>query len=387
MLPYILVAAALLLSLGTGHDLGQTAAYFLEGTLAWSTLQLLGVVTLIEMLTVFLQLTGSLDRILAALRGLLRDTKLLIALVPSLMGLFPVPGGTVMSAPMVGVYGDELSMDTDHKAAVNLFFRHIVDQVFPFKPHLILAAAVLNVPLFTLIGWHLPVTVVSLLFGYWYLVGRYPAPEMVPAARGEKGSNRLPLWVEVMPFAIPLVLALVFKIDFLYAMAVGVLFGLATQGASRAMLRKMVAKGIQPKMLLILLSVMVFKTVVEHSGLVPTMAAAFTGYGIPPALLAFLLPMAVGMATGMETAVVALAFPLLVGLVPAGIAGMPYILVMMIANAVGSCLSPAHTCMAAGNEYYGANYGRVVQISLAPYLFRLALMLAFAWTLAIYFQS
>lgn len=384
MLGYILIAAALLLGLLTGSSLLQVAGYFAEGLLAWSTLQLLGVVTLIEMLTVFLQGTGSLERMLAALRRVFQDSRVLIALVPSVMGLFPVPGGAILSAPMVEKYGGEIGFGANTKAAVNLFFRHIWDQVFPFKPHLILAAAVLNIPLFTLIGWHLPVTVATMLLGYWYLVGRNPRPRVPHEGNGVDLGVGRPLWVEVAPLLIPLVLALLLGIDFLFAMAAGLLFGLATQRISRGMLEKIVAKGVRPRLLFTLASVMVFKTVVEHSGLVRETAVLFTGMGIPLVLLTVALPLAVGVATGLEMAVVAMAFPLLVGMVPAGTPALPYILVMMVANAVGATLSPAHICMAAGNEYYGASLGRVVWLNLPPMLFRLVATLLFAWALAIY---
>ncbi|MGI5835748.1 MAG: DUF401 family protein [Chloroflexota bacterium] len=384
MLSYVLLIAAASLSFATGHDIGQTATYFLEGALAQATLQLLGVVTIIEMLTIFLQDTGSLDRILTALRRVISDVRLLIAMVPSLLGLFPVPGGTVLSAPMVAAYGKELNLSSDHNAAINLFFRHVCDQVFPYKPHLILAAAVLNVPLFTLIGWQLPVAIIGLFFGYWYLIGRLPSPKTAPPVNAADGGNGLPLWVELMPFLIPLALPIGFGIDFLYAMAGGLLFGMITQRVSGSMIRKMVLKGIQLKMLLILVSVMVFKTVVENTGLVQVMAAAFTNFGISLAILVLALPAVVGFFTGLETAVVAMVFPLLFGLIPQGVNPMPYILVMMMSNAVGSCVSPAHTCMVAGNEYLGANYGQVARLTVVPLLFRLVAMIGFAWAVSTY---
>ncbi len=384
MLGYFLVAASLVLGLVTGHSLPQVAGYFLEGLLDWSTLQLLGVVTIIEMLTVFLQSTGSLDRMLAALRRVFNDPRVLIGLVPSVLGLFPVPGGAILSAPMVEKYGAEIGFDAEEKATINLFFRHIWDQVFPFKPHLILAAVVLNMPLFTLIGWQLPVTVASAVAGYWYLVGRTPRAIVRDSDPTKELGGGGPLWVEVAPLVISLVLALLLGLDFLYAMALGLLFGLATQRVSRAVLEKMVRKGIQPKLLFVLASVMIFKTVVVHSGLVKALAVLFTGNGVPVVLLVVALPLIIGLATGLEAAVVAMAFPLLIGMVPEGVSTLPYMLLMMVSNAVGSTLSPAHICVAAGNQYYGARLGRVLRLGTPPQLFRLAATMALAWVVSAY---
>jgi hypothetical protein len=382
-LAYILFAGALILCFATGKDIFRTAGIFFQGVFDPSTLQLMGVITLIEMLTLFLQLTGSLQRILNALRRVFADSRVLIALVPSLLGLFPVPGGAMLSAPMVGVYGDEIGIKPNRKSAINLFFRHIWDQVFPFKPHLILGAAVLNIPLFTLIGWHLPVTLLSTLVGYWYLIGRHPKPVAVPESQQDSAGGR-PLWVEVMPLFLPLVLGMAFRIDFVYATAIGLLFGFFTQGVSRDILGNILRKGIRLQLILLIAAVMVFKVALESSGLMKTVSQALPGYGIPLAFLALALPLIISTATGMELVAVGMAYPLLVGLVPEGSPAMPYILIMMTANAVGQTHSPVHICMVVGNEYFGAKLGKVIRMSVVPQGFRLVATFFFAWLLHLY---
>ncbi len=383
MLSYLLILGALAVGLGAGKGLVQTAALFVQGLLDPATLQLMGVITLIEMITIFLQLTGSLQRILHALRKVFADSRVLIALVPTLLGLFPVPGGAMLSAPMVGVYGDEIGIQANRKSAVNLFFRHIWDQVFPFKPHLILAAAVLNIPLFTLVGWHLPVTLVSALVGYEYLVGRYPKPQAVPESPEGAAGGRA-LWIEVMPLLLPLILGLGFRIDFFFATAAGLLFGFATQSVSRGMFGTIIKKGVRFQLLLLIAAVMIFKVALESSGLLKILARALPGYGIPLSLLALALPLIISTATGIELVAVGMVYPMVVGMVPAGSPALPYILIMMTANAIGQTYSPVHICMVVGNEYFGAKLGKVVQMSIVPQAVRLLATFLFAWLLHLY---
>ncbi len=382
-LAYILLVGALVISLATGKDIFKTAGIFAQGVFDPSTLQLMGVITLIEMLTVFLQLTGSLQRILNALRRIFADSRVLIALVPTLLGLFPVPGGAMLSAPMVGIYGDEIGIKANRKSAINLFFRHIWDQVFPFKPHLILGAAVLNIPLFTLIGWHLPVTLLSVLVGYWYLIGRHPKPDAVPDSQEDSAGGRA-LWVEVMPLLLPLILGLGFKIDFVYSTAIGLLFGFFTQPVSRDILENVFKKGIRVQLILLIAAVMIFKVALESSGFLKTLSQALPGYGIPLVFLALALPLIISTATGMELVAVGMAYPMLVGLVPEGSSALPYILIMMTANAIGQTHSPVHICMVVGNEYFGAQMGKVVKMSIIPQGFRLIATFLFAWLLYLY---
>ena len=383
VLGYLLLIGALVLCLATGKNIFQTAGIFAQGFFDPSTLQLMGVITLIEMLTIFLQLTGSLQRILNALRKVFADSRVLIALVPTLLGLFPVPGGAMLSAPMVGVYGDEIGIQADRKSAINLFFRHIWDQVFPFKPHLILAAAVLNIPLFTLIGWHLPVTLASALVGYGYLIGRYPQPRAVSESREESAGGR-PLWIEVLPLVLPLILGLGVKIDFVYAMAVGLLFGFLTHPVSRDLIAKVAKKGVRLQLLLLIAAVMIFKVALESSGFLKILAQEVPGYGIPLSLLALALPLIISTATGIELVAVGMVYPLVVGLVPPGAPAMPYILIMMTANAIGQTHSPVHICMVVGNEYFGAKLSRVLQMSVVPQGVRLLTTFLFAWLLYLY---
>jgi integral membrane protein (TIGR00529 family) len=382
-LAYILLVGALVISFATGNDIFKTAGIFAQGVFDPSTLQLMGVITLIEMLTVFLQLTGSLQRILNALRRIFADSRVLIALVPTLLGLFPVPGGAMLSAPMVGVYGDEIGIKANRKSAINLFFRHIWDQVFPFKPHLILGAAVLNIPLFTLIGWHLPVTLLSVLVGYWYLIGRHPKPDAVPDSQEDSAGGRA-LWVEVMPLLLPLILGLGFKIDFVYSTAIGLLFGFFTQPVSRDILENVFKKGIRVQLILLIAAVMIFKVALESSGFLKTLSQDLPGFGIPLVFLALALPLIISTATGMELVAVGMAYPMLVGLVPEGSSALPYILIMMTANAIGQTHSPVHICMVVGNEYFGAQMGKVVKMSIIPQGFRLIATFLFAWLLYLY---
>ena len=382
-LAYILLAGALVICLASDKDIFQTAGIFARGFFDPSTLQLMGVITLIEMLTIFLQLTGSLQRLLNALRKVFADSRVLIALVPTLLGLFPVPGGAMLSAPMVGVYGDEIGLKPNRKSAINLFFRHIWDQVFPFKPHLILGAAVLNIPLFTLIGWHLPVTLLSALVGYWYLIGRYPNPGAVPETREDSAEGRA-LWVEVMPLLLPLILGLGFRIDFVYATAIGLLFGFLTQAVSRDVLGMVFKKGVRVQLVLLIAAVMIFKVALENSGVLKTISQALPGYGIPLVFLALALPLIISTATGMELVAVGMAYPMLVGLIPQGSPTLPYILIMMTSNAIGQTHSPVHICMVVGNEYFGASLRKVVKMSIVPQGFRLVATFLFAWLLHLY---
>jgi hypothetical protein len=215
------------------------------------------------------------------------------------------------------------------------------------------------------------------------LIARHPKPGAVLASQDESPGRRA-LWIEVLPLLLPLILGLGFKIDFVYATAVGLLFGFLTQGVSRDVLGKVFSQGVRIQLLLVIGAVMIFKVALESSGLLKTLSQALSGYGIPLVFLALALPLIISTATGMELVAVGMAYPMLVGLVPEGSSALPYILIMMTANAIGQTHSPVHICMVVGNEYFGANLRKVVRMSLVPQVFRLIATFLFAWLLYLY---
>jgi hypothetical protein len=129
---------------------------------------------------------------------------------------------------------------------------------------------------------------------------------------------------------------------------------------------------------------MIFKVSLETSGLVKVWADLLSGYGIPLVLLSLVLPLMIGAVTGVELVAVGMAYPLLLGLIPPGTPVLPYVLIMMTANAIGQTHSPVHVCMVVGNEYFGAGLRKVVRLSLVPQGFRLVITLLFAWVLYLY---
>jgi hypothetical protein len=122
----------------------------------------------------------------------------------------------------------------------------------------------------------------------------------------------------------------------------------------------------------------------ESSGYLKILAQELPRLGIPLSLLALALPLIISTATGIELVAVGMVYPTLVGLVPEGSPALPYILVMMTANAIGQTHSPVHICMVVGNVYFGARLGKVLRMSVVPQGFRLLATFLFAWLLCLY---
>jgi uncharacterized protein len=219
------------------------------------------------------------------------------------------------------------------------------------------------------------------------MVWRRPVPVVKLYGASPTVESKGNVWVDVLPLLLPVVLALSLGIDFVYAMGVGLLFGLISQRVSRPVLVKMVREGIDTRMIFTLASAMVFKTAVEHTDVMRGITESLSTHGVPLLVFVIVVPMALGHAVGLELPAVALVLPLVLGLLPEGAPILPYALVMLAANAVGSILSPVHVCVVVGNNYFGASWARVVRQNLPAMTVRMAAAILLAWLIAAYFSG
>lgn len=97
-------------------------------------------VAAIGMLAYSMKETKLVDDLIRGLRTMV-SSRALLAVIPAVIGLMQMPGGALLSAPLIDKEADELKLTPERKVAVNLTFRHIWFYVFPLTSTLILAWA------------------------------------------------------------------------------------------------------------------------------------------------------------------------------------------------------------------------------------------------------
>jgi len=75
--------------------------------------------------------TQALETLTKSFGGLLKNPKLIVSTLPAIIGLLPVPGGALLSAPLVETEADKLGLGEDKKTYVNVWFRHKSFQYIP----------------------------------------------------------------------------------------------------------------------------------------------------------------------------------------------------------------------------------------------------------------
>ena len=377
----ILCGAALTATL-FGLPPGRWPQVLLAALTSPTTLFLAGIVGLIMALSTTMEKTGQSQRLMDALAVRMRSPRLRLAFFPALIGLLPMPGGAVFSAPMVGEVARTMRVDGEDQVLVNYWVRHVWELSWPLYPGIILTASLAGIPLHRIIAWTFPAVPLMLLLGWVFVLrpGRLrieeaPGPATTaPTSLGGLLGLSLPLIVAiggavVLEGGIGLLLPGVpFEWGVLAALGAAIVVLLAQNGFSLAAVRQTLTNRHLYSMLLVVTAIFVFKETMEAAGVVRELAA-LTGGGVALFASAVFLPFLVGAISGINVAFVGATFPLLLGVLDS--LGMqdqtlPYLVLAHFFGFTGVMISPIHICFILTCQYFRVELGRVWRRLVVP---------------------
>jgi hypothetical protein len=284
--------------------------------------------------------------------------------MPMLIGLLPMVGGAMFSAPMVREASQDLNISRERQTYVNYWFRHALETVFPLYPSLVLAAGLMGATVqdLTLSQWPLCLAMLAggLFFGLWGLRAA-AAPEGGRPGRWETlGLLLNSIWPILLVLGLSIVLGLDLIVSLLVTLAVLIL--IQRLGARRVWdLARRTPLGTAP----IILGAMIFRRVLESSQAIEAISGALAALGIPLAVIVFAVPLVAGMLTGLLVAALAIGFPIVFPLVGADVVSSGYGLLAYAGGYVGMMLSPMHLCLSLTRVYFKAEWGGIYR-RLAP---------------------
>lgn len=166
-----------------------------------------------------------------------------------------------------------------------------------------------------------------------------------------------------------LVLLILLGLDAVLAFPLTLAFLAWQQRAEWSELKKAFKYGLDPKILLLLYAVMLYKATIESSNIAYMFLSGMQSIGLPTLAILVLLPLLMGFATGVSVAFVGVAFPLLVPFITPGLEINSYALLLAYTSGmVGYLLSPVHLCLILSAEYLKASLARVYRYILPPLL-------------------
>jgi hypothetical protein len=373
----VLLLASALTGLLYGQTLGDLVRDILGAAVDPLTLRLVAIVLLITFLGEMLRSTLQMEGLIRALSDLFVDRRWLLALMPMLIGLLPMVGGAMFSAPMVKEASQGLNISRERQTYVNYWFRHAWETIFPLYPSLVLAAGLMGVPAQTLTvtQWPLFLTTVAggVLFG---LLGIRRAQAADDASPG-RGETLLLLFRSIWPILLVLGLSIVLGVDLILSLLVTIAALIAVH---RPGLRRLLvlARGMPLGTVPIIFGAMIFRRVLESSHAVEAVSQSLASLGIPLPVIVFAVPLVAGLLTGLAVAAFAIGFPIVFPLCGPDLVGSGYGLLAYAGGYVGLMISPVHLCLSLTRAYFKAEWGGIYRRLLpAALLIALTAVLVF----------
>jgi hypothetical protein len=166
------------------------------------TIQLVAIICLILIVSQLMKASGQLDRIVSSFVAIVQDASTVTVVMPALIGLLPMPGGALFSAPMVETAVAGCSLSQDRKTAVNYWFRHIWEFWWPLYPGVVLAVSLLQVEMWRFILIQAPLTLISIAAGALFLLRPLRETKDKNSSRSFKVQILGPFLWETMPILV-----------------------------------------------------------------------------------------------------------------------------------------------------------------------------------------
>ena len=336
--------------------------------------------------------SGAMDAFSRSLVAIAPSPRLAMAIAPLLIGTLPMPGGAILSAPLVDAMDPRRERRPDALSAANYWFRHCLELAWPLYPAFILTASLSGLSAGRLASLNLYAPPVVFILGLLFILPpprRSGLPEPTASAR-EPLRKRLAVFAAgVAPLALvlgtyialdaawraiapafgapPAVAALLARYLPIYlGLAAGSIYvaaGPAGFGAFKGSIG-----GATFKLIAVIIGIRAFSSLLGAAGVAAAAAGELASAGIPSVVAIAALPFVAGLVTGVGFGYVGLAFPIVLGLVPAG-GSFPREAAIVLAGAfgyVGMMLSPLHVCMVVSAEHFGVGLAATIRRFAAP---------------------
>ncbi len=326
------------------------------------------ILALILCMSSIMEKNGQAERFMGALSHRITSPSARLVFFPILIGLLPMPGGAVFSAPLINAVARDFDLPEVDKSLINYWFRHTAEMSWPLFPGIILAAGIAGVPTIRLVLVTGPLVLVFYVAGWWFFMRKLkfpPGPGVVSSK--EEGS-----WSNILYQGLPIIVAiggaLIFEALIAFtlpsvpmdygvvpALCLAIAVSLKQNGKTfKDFVDALRGPQVAP-IIFMVGAIGVFKNVLGAGGIVQSLQISGDGL-LALSLAAVFLPMLVGALTGILMACVGATFPLLVAVLASmGITGeqiMPWIALATFSAFSGTMGSPLHICFVLSCEYF-----------------------------------
>jgi integral membrane protein (TIGR00529 family) len=271
----------------------------------------------------------------------------------ALMGLLPMPGGALLSAPILEKGGE--GVPNDLKAAINNWFRHLLIFVYPLSPALIVATQISNLDIYYAILYLLPGLILAIFLGYVFYL-RHVEGKIDYKESFSKRQLIIPLIIILCAPALDFSLKRSLQLDS-WATLIGVSVALIlsiTLSKKKLNLRDIILKMKPWNFSMIILGMFLYLHIFQASDASDLIA----GLPLPPLMLAVTAGFVLSVCTGRVQLPASIVLPVYLSSVP--VITPTIFALIYIAIFFGYIISPVHPCLVVTCEYFGISIKEMI---------------------------
>jgi uncharacterized protein len=361
-----IVIAALFLAFSCGHTIQKISLIAIERTISTNNIFLLIVVIMIICLSSQMSEAGVMKELVNRVR-LRVSQKTAIGLLPALIGLLPMPGGALFSAPLVDDCDHKQNIDSQLKTKINYWFRHVWEYWWPLYPGVLLAMEITNVEIAQFMMVMFPISLISIGVGYYFLLRPIKNPQMIKNDKKQKPIFTLliPIFLIIAIFAIiKIFIPVVSNFNKYLPMVIGIAGAILYLQLTKPIeLKKwqniIFSKRVWVLTLLVLL-IRIYGAFLEvnlpnGNNIVDELRTEIELFNIPPIVIIMAIPFICGLTTGLAIGFVGASFPIVMSMLgtdPTMNELLPSIALAYGCGYLGMLLSPVHVCLIVSNQHF-----------------------------------
>ncbi|MBI4979095.1 MAG: DUF401 family protein [Spirochaetes bacterium] len=374
-LSWSIVINAVILGIWTDGAISASLRWQLQVLSGAESIMLALAIVLLLFFTESLNQSGRMERTIHSLKATFKNPKLLLAGLPALVGLLPMPGGAIFSAPMVESLDDGKLMHGTLKTAVNYWFRHIWEYWWPLYPGVILAMKYSGLPVPLFIAIQAPLTLFAVTGGTLFILSHVKTRKVTltrTPVSGDAAAALVPIGILVACALAGSYILPRFSITGSLASLCAMIFGLVLSlsivfiSSPASFPRSLGIFKKQPiwDFVVLVIGVTLFSAALKRPlssidvTLVGVMRDEFIRFGIPLTAVMIAVPFISGMVTGVAMGFVGASFPLVFALIGPHPVFRDIAALTVLAYGsgyIGMMLSPIHICFVVTNEYFKSN--------------------------------
>ncbi|MCS7124861.1 MAG: DUF401 family protein [Candidatus Bathyarchaeota archaeon] len=328
--------------------------------------------------------TGEITRLSESLSRLVKNPKIVLSIIPAIIGFLPVAGGALMSAPIVDAEAEKLKLTPERKAYVNLWFRHTIFPVYPLGQLLIITAALTETPLFSIIFLQIPTVAVMVAVGF--LVSFWKTSAIKEEKAGKTSSDLKDFVLTFSPILATIVVAISMNVlgygfpqqgfDILIATFVGLaVLAAISRSNLRTLTKPLRMLGVYGVTLAVY-GAFLLRNVMRTAGISEIFQLLISNGSLNIVVLLTAIPMALGFLIGSPSGAIAIGASIFTGF----LTFTPKTAALLYISAyLGYLIAPTHLCFTFTADYFKSSLGKVYKYLIPSFT------ATFATALIVYF--